>query len=232
MKLKDVLALLESNQDERGIKHWNDRCAKDSGLKSFGIGLTKLRKLAKQVGKNHELALELWQSDIYDAKIIALLIDDPKLITPEQAEQQVEQLNGGYLAHVFSACGTPLAKTPFVQELADKWMVSDNPVRKRCGHGLLYELSKSKKKSAPDDAYFLEQIERIGDTVVAEEIDVQMAMGSALMGMGGRNKTLHGPALKVAKFMGPIDFDPDGRCDPFDVEKHLTSDYIKEKLGV
>ena len=63
MKKKDVLTLLKTNQDERGIRHWNNRCAKDSKLRSFGIGLTKLRKLAKQVGRDHDLALELWQSD-------------------------------------------------------------------------------------------------------------------------------------------------------------------------
>lgn len=232
MQQSEVMALLKANQDERGIKHWNDSCAKDSGLKGFGIGLTKLRKLAKQVGKNHELAMQLWDSDIYDVKIIALLIDDPKVITPEQAEQQVEQLDGGYLAHVFSACGTPLAKSPFVKELSDKWMVSDDPIRRRCGYGLLYELSKSKKKTAPDDAYFLECIDHISQAFDGQPINVLMAMGSAVMGMGVRNKNLHTAALKVAKAMGPIDFDPDGRCDPFDVVKNLTSDYVKQKLGV
>ncbi len=232
MKKTEVIALLKANQDERGIKHWKDRCAKDTSLKSFGIGLTKLRKLAKQVGKDHEMAMQLWDSDIYDVKIISLLIDDPKTITLEQAEQQVEQLDGGYLAHVFSACGTPLAKTPFVRELADKWIISEDSIRKRCGYGLLYELSKSKKKDAPDDAYFLEQIAHVGKSFDGESIAVLMAMGGAVMGMGVRNKTLHPAALKVAKAMGPIDFDFDGKCDPFDVVKNLTSDYVKQKLGV
>ena len=158
MKKPEVIALIKANRDERGIRHWNERCAKDSNLKGFGIGLTRLRKMAKQIGRNHELAEQLWKSDVYEARIIALLIDDPKVITREQVEQQVEQLAGGHLAHVFSSCDAPLSKTPFVRELADKWMENEDPVRRRCGFGLLYELSKSKKKTAPDDNYIREKL--------------------------------------------------------------------------
>ena len=60
-----------------------------------------------------------------------------------------------------------------------------------------------------------------------------MAMAGALVGMGKRNKTLNKEALKVAKKMGPIDFNEGtGNCDPFDPVKHLTSDYLKKKLGL
>ena len=59
-----------------------------------------------------------------------------------------------------------------------------------------------------------------------------MAMGGALMGIGKRSKKLNAAALKVARKIGPIDFDPDGKCDPLDVAKHLTSSYAKQKLGL
>ena len=52
------------------------------------------------------------------------------------------------------------------------------------------------------------------------------------MGIGKRSKKLNAAALKVARKIGAIDFDPDGSCDPMDVTKHLTSDYIKKKLGL
>lgn len=232
MNKSDVLDYLEENQDARGIAHWEAMAEKSGGLKGYGIGLTKLRKYAKTVGKDPELAAELWESDVYEMKIISLLIDDPKTVTIEQAERQVDQLQGGFLAHVFSSCDATLAKTPFVVELADKWIASDDPTRQRCGYGLLYEVSKSKKKSAPDDEYFLAHIDHIDKTHSEQSIDGLMAMGGALMGMGKRSKTLNAAALKVAQDIGPIDFDPDGRCDPMDVSKHLTSDYIKKKLGI
>jgi len=232
MKKSDIFEYLNANQDARGIAHWALHTEKSGGLESFGIGLTKLRKYSKSVGKDRELSRQLWQSNIYEMKIISLLIDDPKAITIEQAEAQVEQLQGGYLAHVFSSCDAKLAKTPFVVELADSWIASKDKVRQRCGYGLLYEISKSKTKSAPKEAYFLIHVERIKQKHPKESVDSHMAMATALMGIGKRSANLNAAALEVALEMGPIDFDPDGRCDPMDISKTLTSDYVKMKLGL
>jgi hypothetical protein len=57
-------------------------------------------------------------------------------------------------------------------------------------------------------------------------------MAGALMGIGKRSKELNAAALRVAVKIGPIDFDPDGRCEPMDASKHLTGNYIKKKLGL
>ena len=159
MNKSTVVAYLRKNQDPRGIEHWKKR--NRGALKSYGIGLTILRKYAKSIGRDAKLAKSLWNSNIHEMKIISILIDDPKTMTVEQAETQVDELEGGYLVHVFSACDAPLAKTPFVVELADKWIKSKDTIRRRCGYGLLYEISKNKKKSAPDEAYFLAHVEDI-----------------------------------------------------------------------
>jgi 3-methyladenine DNA glycosylase AlkD len=62
MNKNDVLTLLKSHRNERGILNWEKTGAETQGLKSFGIGLTQLRKLAREIGRDHELALELWES--------------------------------------------------------------------------------------------------------------------------------------------------------------------------
>lgn len=149
MTKAQALALLKENQNERGIVHWKKLGSKAGKLKSFGIGLTQLRKLAKQIGRDHKLALQLWKTDVYDAKIIGLLIDDPKQVSREQAEEM--------------------------------W--------------------------------------------------VREAMNTALMGIGKRNKTLNQAAIRAAKAIGPvnIDYGDDNSCEPLDVLKHLTSDYMKSK---
>jgi 3-methyladenine DNA glycosylase AlkD len=203
------------------------------GLKSFGIGLTVLRKMAKKVGRNHEFAKELWESDIYDVKVISLLIDDPKLMTIEQAESQVDHLYQGHFAHVFSSCDAALAKTSFVVPLLMDWINSDSTIRKRCGYGLLYEVSKFTKKSAPNNAFFLDRIKQILKSFKDEKNIIKGAMGGALLGIGKRNVELNSAALKVAQIMGPIDVNSGVTdCEPFDVAKHLTSDYIKNKLNI
>ena len=58
-----------------------------------------------------------------------------------------------------------------------------------------------------------------------------MSMAVAVQGIGIRNKDLHGPALSLAREIGDINFDPKGGCDPYSVEKNLTSDYVRKKFG-
>lgn len=227
-----VLKLLRENKNERGIAHWKKRGEKNSGLKSFGIGLTQLRKLAKQIGRNHKLAQQLWSAEYYDAKVVGLLIDDPKQVTRDQAEQQVEQLQGGMLTHVFSSCDATLAKTPFAFEIARDWIDNPDPVRRQCGYGLLYELSKKKNVQGMDDQFLLDVIDRIRKSIHDEQMWVREAMNTALMGIGKRNKRLNQAAVKAARAIGPVDIDygDDNSCEPLDVLKHLTSDYITKKL--
>jgi 3-methyladenine DNA glycosylase AlkD len=232
MEKSEVVALLEANRDERGIQNWSRPGIATGGLKSFGIGLTKLRKLAKQIGRDRDLARTLWETDVYEAKVIALLIDDPRTMTRQQAETQVEELGAGMLSHVFASCDATLAKTPFVVELADEWVRSSDTVRRGCGYGLLYEVSKLTGKKAPDERYFLDHVEHIDDTIDEEPSSVRLAMGSALMGIGKRSATLNAAALRVAERVGPIEFESiSGKCDPFDVAKHLRTDRLAEKLS-
>lgn len=233
MTVSEVIALLEAERDERGIRNWEKLGTSTAGMRSYGIGLTQLRKLAKRIGRDRELAHALWKSDVHEARVIALLIDDPARITREQAEEQVEELAGGLLAYVFASCDATLAKTSFVVELADQWVRSDDPVRRDCGYGLLYEASKFSGKKAPSEEFFLAHVERIAQTIGTELERVRLAMGSALMGIGKRSAVLNKAALQVARDVGPIEFTSvSGECEPFDVVKHLTTDRLKEKLGV
>jgi 3-methyladenine DNA glycosylase AlkD len=229
MTKTEVLELLEANANERGIAHWEK---KPRTLRSFGIGLTQLRKLAKKVGRDHDLAQELWASDVYDARILGLLIDEPKKITREQAEAQVEQLEHGMLSHVFSSCDATLAKAPFAFELAREWMEHEDPARRRCGYGLLYELSKKNPKGM-DDAFLLDRIARIRSTIRDEDMWVRESMATALMGVGKRTRELNEAAIEAATAIGPIDVDygDDNACEPLDVLKHLTSDHLKKKFA-
>jgi 3-methyladenine DNA glycosylase AlkD len=233
MSVSEVLALLDAERDERGIRNWEKLGSGTAGMKSHGIGLTRLRTLAKKIGRDRKLAQALWKTDVYEARVLALLIDDPAQITRDQAEKQVEQLSGGMLAHVFASCDATLAKTPFVVELADQWVKSKDPVRRDCGYGLLYEASKFTGRKAPSEDFFLAHVDRIAKKIDKESPGVRLSMGAALMGIGKRSAALNKAALKVARKTGPIEFtSASGECEPFDVVKHLTSDRLKEKLGV
>lgn len=231
MNATDVFELLEQNQNQRGIEHWQ-KMDNTCGLTSYGMGLTVHRKLAKQIGRDHELALELWNTNNYDAKVIGLLIDEPKKLSKSQIEQQVEGLGIGLLTHVFSSCDATLPRAAFAFELAQEWLLHEDPIRRRCAYGLIYEFSKKNNKKISQD-FYLEVITKIENELFQEPVSLRVSMGAALMGIGKRNVALNQEALRVARALGPIDFNENGKtCDPMDIEKHLTSDYLKQKLGL
>ena len=72
---------------------------------NFGIRITKLREYAKEIGKDHDLALKLWESGIHDARMLAAHIDDPKFVTEEQLEKWAYDFDKaiGYLEKAIKA---------------------------------------------------------------------------------------------------------------------------------
>ena len=230
MTRTQVIALLKKNRTERGVENWNKQGHK--GLKSFGIGLTQLRKLAKTVGRDHDLALELWKSDIYDAKVLGALIDEPGRMTRKQAESQLKDAEIGMLAHIYCSCDATLARAPFARDLAVEWMDSKHRVRRRCGYLLLYELAKNTRDEALDDAFFSEYMNRITRTIRKEDNWVKDAMNGSLLSIGKRNARLNKQAISTAKAIGKIEVDyGDNSCEALDVLKHLTTERLQNHLN-
>jgi len=139
---RDVLNYLNENKDERGIKHWENAGVK--GMSSVGIGVTKLKAFAKKIGKNHQLALELWDEPIFESKTLATLIDNAKIITRQQINQQVQEVNFWMLSHAY--CNYLLAKYPAITTLAEEWIKSVDVLEKRCGFQLYYQIANNNKK--------------------------------------------------------------------------------------
>ena len=137
------------------------------------------------------------------------------------------------LSHVLSSCDATLPKSAIAFEIAKDWMTSQDPVRRSCGYGLVYELAKDKKDKRLTDELFLGCVQKISKTIAKEENRVRVGMGGALLSIGKRSKTLNAAAIQVAQAIGPIHFsDGDKKCEPMDVLKHLTSDYLRNKLGI
>jgi hypothetical protein len=113
------------------------------------------------------------------------------------------------------------------------WQESDSIARKCSAFGLLYELSKNKRDSRLSDDFFLSTISHINRSIDNESKAVRLSMATALMGIGKRNLKLNTAAIVVAKRIGAIDFNEgEKKCEPFDILKHLTSDYLKQKFAV
>ena len=61
--------------------------------KRLGVQIPELRQLAKETGKNHQIALELWQTGIAEARILAAMTDEPEKVTEQQMENWVKDIN-------------------------------------------------------------------------------------------------------------------------------------------
>jgi len=112
-------------------------------------------------------------------------------------------------------------------------MESKDEVRRRSAYAQYYELSK-KNIEGMGDAFCLGRIDHIQNAIHEEDMWVREAMAGALIGIGKRNKKLNKAAIRAVEAIGPLDIDygDDNRCEPVNVLKPLTSDYLKKKLGV
>ncbi|MEM6723577.1 MAG: DNA alkylation repair protein [Bacteroidota bacterium] len=227
MTYQEVIDLLQEHANDRGIKHWARTY--EGPLKTFGIGLTQLKKLSKKVGRNHELALELWESEYWDAKQMACLVEEPKKVTREQVEAQIPQMKGWMATHVYVSNVMP--KVACQQELAVEYIESTDDQQRRCGWLMLSNIAKNDKKL--DDAFFKPYIAKAKAELQGEENFVKDAMNGALLYIGQRSAILHKKCLSAAEAIGAVEVDyGDNSCVAVDVVKHLSNPRILKKVGV
>jgi 3-methyladenine DNA glycosylase AlkD len=201
MRLEQVIAKMEALTDRRAIEAWaRMRVSPENYL---GVNLTKLKTLSKEIKKDHELALQLWNSKIHDAKLLATMIEESKKVTLDQIDRQVKEIYSIDLADKFS--NNVVAKTKFLQQKVDEWTVSQEEMIKRCGYILLFSQAKN-DENLPDEYFekFLDVIER---GVQSEKNWIKEAMNYVLIGIGCRNKNLNRRAIQVAKKVGKIEID-------------------------
>jgi 3-methyladenine DNA glycosylase AlkD len=225
MTKDEIIKLFEANKNERGIKVWERTHLPG---KTFGLGVTAIKKMMKGIKKDNSLADELVQTDIFDAKIAALILYEPKTITKDKVEFIVEYIDHwmpfGQLASV------TMPKSPVLRELATEWTKEDNTSKRICGYLFLAEFAKKDKKE--NDDFFLPYIDIITEKLQSEENFVKDAMNNALLAIGMRSKELNERSLAAAKNIGTVMVDyGDNSCEAIDVTKHLSSDRVQKKFN-
>ncbi|MCJ7751614.1 MAG: DNA alkylation repair protein [Armatimonadetes bacterium] len=193
--------------------------------KAYGVPAPALRKLARQIGKDHALAQRLWASGIYDARLLAALIDDPTQVTEEQMESWVADFDNwavcdGVCLHLFD-------RTPFAYPKAVEWSAREEEFVKRAGFALMAVLAVHDTK-APDAAFvrFLPIIERESDD---DRNFVKKAVNWALRQIGKRNLALNGKAIAAAERIHKKDSRP-ARWIAADALRELRSEAVQKRL--
>ena len=119
---------------------------------AYGVSIPNLRKIAKEIGKNHGLAQQLWASNIRETRILASMIDDPRMVTEKQMEKWVRDFD--YWEVCDQCCANLFQKTKFAYQKAVEWSSNEEEFVKRAGFVLMARLAVSDKKA--DDEQFVE----------------------------------------------------------------------------
>ncbi|NOK59601.1 MAG: DNA alkylation repair protein [Chloroflexi bacterium AL-W] len=201
MQRADILDKIQSLSDPRAIAAWSRVGAGPDQY--LGTNLTRLKELAKSIKKSHELALELWDSGIHDAKLLATMIERPKKVTSEQIDTQMEQVYTVDLADKY--CSNIIARTSFVQEKIDLWRQSE--VEMKCRSSYMLIAAQAKQKRDLPDAYFEQILQTIEQRIQQEQNWVKEAMNYALIAIGSRNKHLNHLSVAMARRVGIIEVD-------------------------
>jgi len=192
---------------------------------NLGITVTNIIKLSKEIGKDHQLAQELWSTEIRDARLLACLIDDPKQVTEKQMESWVMDFNSWDLCD--HCCGHLFDKTEFAYDKVQEWCTRDEEFVKRAGFALLAFLILHDKKKG--DEVFLKYLPIIKREAVDERNYVKKALNWALRHIGKRSQFLNKKAIKTAKEIKRMDSKA-ARWIATDAIRELTSEKVQERL--
>jgi 3-methyladenine DNA glycosylase AlkD len=194
---------------------------------TLGVSVPTLRKMAREIGRDHALAQELWASGVHEARMLASLIDDSRQVTEEQMERWVAGFDSWDVCD--GCCGDLFDKTPFACRKAVEWAGRDGEFVKRAGFALMAWLAVHDKR-APDEA-FLEFLPAIKRESADARNFVKKAVNWALRQVGKRNAALNAAAIQTAQEVQCMGSKP-GRWIASDALRELTSDKVREKLGV
>jgi len=165
------------------------------GKNTLGISIPKLRNLAKQIGSDHQLAQELWNTGIHEARILASMIDDPKKVTEKQLDLWVADFDSWDVCD--QTCMNLFDKTSFAFEKAIEWPKNNQEFIRRAGFAMTAVLAWH-RRDLPNSKFkkFFPIIKKYSTD---ERNFVRKAVNWALRQIGKRDREICQKAISVAK---------------------------------
>jgi len=200
MDYKEIIKKLESLKNPKNVEGMA-RFGIRPDTKVLGIPIPETRRLAKQIGKNHELALKLWDSKIHEARILAGYIEEADKITQKQFEKWVKGFDSWDV--VDQVCSSVLDRVSFVEKKIFELSERKEEFVKRTAFTLICCLAVHDKKMP--DKEFVKFFPIIKKAAVDERNFVKKSVNWALRQIGKRNKALNKKALALAKEIKKID---------------------------
>jgi len=172
------------------------------GTEMYGVSYANLTKLKKKIKCDHDLAVSLWATGNFDARVLATMIADPSQLKSTELEAWSKDLNNYGVMDAFAAL---VKQTPHVQQKMEKWTKSKKEFIGACGWQLLSHLAQQ-DEDLPN-AFFEKYLEIIERDIHSSKNRTRYSMNSALIGIGMRNSKLEKKATAAAKRIGKVEVD-------------------------
>lgn len=154
-----------------------------------------MKALGKRLGRNHELAAALWSTGVYEARMVASMVDDPAQVTPAQMDRWCKDFDNWGICDTM--CFNLFDRTPHAWAKVTQWSRSKHEFVKRTAFALLWSLSVHDKRAANE--LFVEGLVLIERAADDERNFVKKAVNMALRAIGKRNRTLNAAAVVLAR---------------------------------
>jgi 3-methyladenine DNA glycosylase AlkD len=193
--------------------------------RAVGVAVTELRRLARGLVPDHELAAALWTSGVHEARILASLVDDPALVSEAQMDAWVSDLDSWDVCDVL--CGNLFDRTPFVLDKAVEWTGREPEFERRAGFVLMACAAVHREDLA--DAAFAGLLPTIREASTDDRTYVKKAVSWALRQIGKRSLGLNAKAIRTAEQIGRIDASA-SRWVARDALRELRGDAVQARL--
>ncbi len=193
MTLEEVLKRLKSLADPEKISYKEKKFGVHSS-NALGIYMKELNALAKEIGKDELLAVQLFDSGIYEAKILCSKIFRPKHLSEQLAEKWILHFENWEICDSF--CMGIIAKSPLAQVKIDTWTLRENEFERRAGFATMAAYCMA-DKIAPNEV-FVSFLPHIVHAATDHRLYVKKAVNWALRNIGKRNKDLKIAAIQTA----------------------------------
>jgi 3-methyladenine DNA glycosylase AlkD len=192
---------------------------------TYGISIPNIRKIAKETGGNHLLAQQLWESGVHEARMLACMIDDPKVVGERQIESWVKGFDSWDVCD--QCCSSLFDRTGFAYKKAVEWSRRKEEFVKRAGFALMAALSVHDKEAK--DGEFLKFLPIIKREANDDRNFVKKAVNWALRQIGKRNKNLNMAAIETAEEIQRMD-SKSARWIASDALRELKSPAVQKRL--
>ncbi len=192
----------------------------------LGIQMPELRKLAKEIGKDHGLSMQLWQTGVEDARILASMVAEPEKLTSQQMDKMVSDVDSWDVGDQVSM--NLFEKTSLAWQKVMEWSQQEEEFVKRTAYGLIACLAWHSKTAS--DQQFMDVFPIIAHGAQDSRKSIQKAVSWALRNIGKRNENLNQRAVILARQIHETATKP-AKWVGSDVLRELTSEAVHKRLN-